>query len=62
MDDIKLKPCPFCGGEANIEQTGRNQLTIRCKKCLIKKEQKHLRLSQQQLVEILTNDWNKREV
>ena len=37
-----LKPCPFCGGKANIEQTAygtadlssvRLQFAIRCKKC-----------------------------
>lgn len=25
-----LLPCPFCGGESAIEQTGKNELTIRC--------------------------------
>lgn len=25
-----LKPCPFCGGEAGFEQTGRQELTLRC--------------------------------
>ena len=37
-----LKPCPFCGGEAAIDQTGfgttehssvRLDFSIRCKKC-----------------------------
>lgn len=39
---IELKPCPFCGGEAIVEQTAygtadrssvRLQFAIRCKKC-----------------------------
>lgn len=42
MSEQKLKPCPFCGGEANVEQTTygttdlssvRLQFAIRCKKC-----------------------------
>lgn len=26
----KILPCPFCGGEAAFEQTGKNELTLRC--------------------------------
>lgn len=42
MSEYKLKPCPFCGGEANIEQTQTGdyerssvgiRFQIRCKKC-----------------------------
>lgn len=42
MSEPKLKPCPFCGGEANVEQTacGKRDLSsvelrfaICCKKC-----------------------------
>lgn len=42
MSDYKLKRCPFCGGEANIEQTRTGdydrssvaiKFQIRCKKC-----------------------------
>lgn len=42
MSEYKLKPCPFCGGEANVEQTQTRdyvnssialQFQIRCKKC-----------------------------
>lgn len=42
MNETKLKPCPFCGGEASLEQTGfgtteycsvRLSFSIRCKKC-----------------------------
>lgn len=28
--DKALKPCPFCGGEVAFEQTGKNELTLRC--------------------------------
>lgn len=30
MTGIELKPCPFCGGEADFEQTGKYELTLRC--------------------------------
>ena len=42
IDNQRLKPCPFCGGEAQFEQTAhgpvdhssvRLQFVIRCKKC-----------------------------
>lgn len=31
MDEIELKPCPFCGGEA-VER-GHNVVWIRCREC-----------------------------
>lgn len=32
MSEIRLKPCPFCGGEAKVEYVG-NKVYIRCKPC-----------------------------
>ena len=32
MNEIKLKPCPFCGGEAKVEYAGNNAY-IRCVPC-----------------------------
>lgn len=32
MDDIKLKPCPFCGGEAEIKLVFGN-FTVCCSSC-----------------------------
>jgi len=34
-DENKLLPCPFCGGKAEIKQTGRLKLKLRCTSCLI---------------------------
>jgi len=55
-----LKPCPFCGGEAEINQFARNGLRIRCKKCLIQKQQKVLRYTLEWLKGEMIKDWNNR--
>lgn len=34
----KLKPCPFCGGEATVEDCGNNQFFVRCIKCSINQD------------------------
>lgn len=56
----KLLPCPFCGGEAQLKQTGSKQITIRCKSCPAKMVQKVLRYSVEWLEESMMGDWNKR--
>ena len=35
MTNVKLKPCPFCGGEAHLTSYGVNPTTyeIECKGC-----------------------------
>lgn len=39
MSDIKLKPCPFCGGEAyyrtptHLKGTAFDVMTVECKQC-----------------------------
>lgn len=35
MDEIKLKPCPFCGGKAEIRRVGdyKNYFVCLCSKC-----------------------------
>jgi hypothetical protein len=56
----KYLPGPFCGGEPEIKQTGRNQLRIRCKSCLVGIEQKVLRFSLEWLEVKLADIWNTR--
>ena len=33
MPEIKLKPCPFCGGRGRIMRAGNNAYVVRCKEC-----------------------------
>ena len=33
MSEIKLLPCPFCGGEAKVSNLNFNQYLIFCKDC-----------------------------
>lgn len=65
----KLLPCPFCGGQSDIEQTGKNELTIRCvetqtatglKGCGPKYVQKAARFSLEWLADKMTEKWNRR--
>jgi len=57
---IKLKPCPFCGGEAEMLYYGSKGRIIKCKKCLIQKRQKVLHKSVEWLEDKLIKDWNNR--
>lgn len=40
MNEIKLKPCPFCGGRANVimERCAENKysISVKCSKCSVK--------------------------
>lgn len=56
----ELKPCPFCGGNAEIKQTGKNELTIRCTECLTGKTQAVLKYSLDWLKDKLIEGWNNR--
>lgn len=64
MSDLKqrveLLPCPFCGGKCLLEQTGKNQLTIECTRCHVKRQQKWLAYSKEWLEEKMTESWNTR--
>lgn len=56
----ELKPCPFCGSEPEIRQTGRNKIKIRCRSCLMGLEQKTLHFSLDWLRDKLIESWNQR--
>lgn len=56
----EMLPCPFCGGEPEIKQTGKNKMTVKCKSCLIGVEQSVLRFSLEWLHAKLIENWNKR--
>ena len=58
--DIELKPCPFCGGEAELRYENRLGRTIRCRSCHIGITNKVLRQSTEWLEQKLIEKWNKR--
>lgn len=58
--ESELKPCPFCGGEPEIRQTGRLKMRIRCKSCLMGIENRVLKFSLEWLEGKLIEAWNRR--
>jgi len=58
--NIKLKPCPFCGGEAGMFYYGSKGRIIKCKRCVIQKRQKVLNKSIEWLEDKMIENWNKR--
>ena len=55
-----LLPCPFCGGESKMEQTGRNQFTIMCKSCSVRYIQRVLHQTLEWLESTMIEHWNTR--
>lgn len=51
----KLKPCPFCGGEAQLAKLGKQVWVMRCTQCECKLNQ--IYKTEQQAIEA----WNRRE-
>lgn len=60
LNQDHLKPCPFCGGQAEIKQTGKSKMKIFCKSCHFGLQQRVLRLSMEWLEKTLRNSWNMR--
>ena len=60
MTEEPLKACPFCGGAAKIDQTGKNEITIKCPECVIKYVQRVKRFSMEWLRETMIKKWNTR--
>lgn len=57
---MELKPCPFCGADAEMKPYTSKGIEIRCMKCHIGRRQKVLRLSIEWLEVKMVEDWNKR--
>ena len=55
-----LKPCPFCGGKASINQIALNKVEIKCTRCFVKRTQRCLRRSVEWLKSEMTKKWNTR--
>lgn len=60
--ELGLKSCPFCGGEAEIEQISRNTLIVKCTKCRISLKGKVLKYSLEWLRSELAKLWNRRVI
>lgn len=60
QEQLELKPCPFCGGKATIEQNKSNGYKLKCTSCLMGVTQKVLRNSMEWLKETMIKDWNTR--
>ena len=63
---IELLPCPFCGGEPDLQHIGNDyvktkKIRIKCKKCFIQRTQAALRdRSFEWLENKMAEHWNKR--
>lgn len=71
----KLKPCPFCGGEAQFgicEVLGSTGYTVKCSKCFCKTDfvfvktyiffmgKNNVSISKEKAKQIVAVNWNKR--
>ena len=61
----KLKPCPFCDGEAEMKRAGnehtkKRSITIKCTKCRVKRIDATIRYDFRWLESIATKAWNRR--
>lgn len=62
MSDIKLKPCPFCGGKAEFIEgciTCKTTIAVRCTNCNVKTES-HPESVNYCAREIAMTEWNRR--
>ena len=67
MSEIKLKPCPFCGGEAERkfignDHTKKRSIEIKCKKCRVKRVDAALSHSHDWIDNECTKQWNERKI
>ena len=76
MSDRELKPCPFCGGKAEIKRCKvylDDALQVRCTECGANQPKqipnhrlysggKEIFLTEAMVIERITNRWNRRAV
>ncbi len=56
----ELKPCPFCGGKAELKQYRGDGMSIRCTRCVVKKQQRTKYQTLEWLEDKLITWWNAR--
>lgn len=62
----KLKQCPFCGGDAILEEIGndftsKRSVVVRCTGCRVKRTDSAIKSSMEWLVNTAVSNWNMRE-
>lgn len=57
---IELKPCPFCGGQANLRVT-TSGVSVRCRKCSIGTPYRLDSIDKSDAIRKVVEDWNRRE-
>jgi len=60
MNKKELLNCPFCDCRPSFDQTGKNQLTIKCPRCCIKLVQRVQKYTLEWLEEKMIETWNTR--
>lgn len=61
IDTEQLKPCPFCGGEAEMHYWGKNGRILKCASCVVQWRQKVRSQSIEWLEKKLIENWNTRQ-
>lgn len=65
VNSEELKPCPFCGGDAELIFIGNDycksrKVQIKCKGCRVTIINGAIRFTQEWLVDVSVKAWNKR--
>lgn len=63
MDNVELKPCPFCGGEAFIKVNSQTlNCYVNCPNCEVamKRNFKGNKRVEEVLIKLISQAWNKR--
>ena len=61
MNEIELKPCPFCGNSAEFLPFKKDGLTLKCKSMgCIRRDQRTLRYGIEWLRGVMAEHWNTR--
>lgn len=63
MQEIELKPCPFCGKQAKIKVNASTMnASVVCEECCVamKKNYKGNKRIEKVLIELMADDWNRR--
>ena len=66
FDIDELKPCPFCGHEAELKLQGNNHTKSRsaivfCTVCRVERKDSAIRNSQEWVANVAVKQWNKRQ-